>query len=108
MTASGTLHAGHVALQNIDGHLLVFRLGRKAVDARKIDQRNFFAFAVADVAGMVLDGYAGKVADLLAQSGEPIEEGGLAGIRRPYNRNGSIRGIRCFVLGARHRMARHR
>ena len=104
----GTRHAGHVALQHVDRDFLVFRLGRKAVDAGQIDQRDFFAFAVADVAGMVLDGDAGKVADLLAQSGEPIEERGLAGIGRTYDSNGSIRGIRCFVLGARHRMARHR
>ena len=61
--------------------------------------------AVADVAGMVLDGDAGKVADFLAQSGQPIEKGGLAGIGRAYDRDGSIRGSRRFVLGARHGMA---
>jgi hypothetical protein len=57
---------------------------------------------------MVLDGYAGKVADFLAQSGEPIEERGLTGIGRTYDGHGAIRGIRRFVLGPRHGMARHR
>src|SRR5664279_169443 len=57
---------------------------------------------------MVLNGYTGKVADLLAESGQAVEESGLAGIGRTYDGNGSICGTLCFVLGARHRMARHR
>ena len=103
----GTRHSGHVALQHLDRNPLVFRLGNEAVDAGQVDERDFFAVGIANVADVVLDGDTGKIADFLAQSGEPIVERGLAGIRRTDNRNGAIGGCDRFVLRARHGMARH-
>ena len=51
---------------------------------------------------MVLNGDAGKIADLLAQLGETIEECGLAGIRRTNDRYRAHRlgGGLCQVSGA--------
>ena len=82
--------AGHLAGQNVDGNFFVFRLRSETVNAGQIDQRNFFPISVADIAGVMFDGDAGKIADLLAQLGETIEQSGLAGIRRSYDGDGAI------------------
>ena len=86
----GARRARHLSSQHIDRYLFVFGFGSETVDAGQIDQRDFLAGGVADVSGVVLDGNAGKIADLLAQTGEPIEERGLAGIGRTNNRDGAI------------------
>ena len=104
----GARRAGHVSGQHINRDLLVFGLGRKTVNAREIDKRNLLPFRVAHVAGVMFDGDAGKIADLLAQTGKPIEKRGLAGIRRADDGNRAIRCAQSFVAGSRHRMAAHR
>ena len=68
-----TRRSRHVAVQNVDRNFLVFGLGNEAVDAGQIDQRDLFAVGVANVAGVMLDGDARKIADLLTQLGEAIE-----------------------------------
>jgi hypothetical protein len=87
-----TRRSRHLPGQNIDGHLFVFGLRRQAVDAGEIDQRDLFPVGVAQVAGVMFDGNAGKVADFLAQLGEAVKQRGLAGIGRTDNCNGAIRG----------------
>ena len=108
MMASGRGVPGMLPGQHIHRNLLVFGLGRKAIDAGKVDERDFLTFGVAHVAGVMFDGDAGKIADLLAQAGEAIEERGLAGIRGADHGNGAIRCAERFVRGTRHRMAAHR
>ncbi len=81
----GCGRARHLAGKHIDRYLLIFGFRGETIDTGQVDERNFFPVGVADVAGVMLDGDAGKVANLLAQLGEAIEEGGLAGIGRPDN-----------------------
>ena len=68
-----TRRSRHVAVQNVDCDLLVFGFWNEAVDAGQIDQRDLFAVRVANVAGVMLDGDAREIADLLTQLGETIE-----------------------------------
>ena len=82
--------ARHLAGQHIDGYSFVLGLRCKAVDAGQVDEGDFFAVGVADVSGVVLDRDAGKIADLLAQLGEPIEKSCLAGVRRTDDGDGSV------------------
>ena len=108
MTASGRRRARHLAGQHIDRYFLVFRLGSETVDAGQVDERDFFAVRIAHIAGVVFNGDAGKIADLLAQLGQAIEECGLAGIGRADDSDGAIRGAERFVPGLGDRMAAHR
>src|SRR5215469_15217096 len=62
---------------------------------------------VANVSDVVLDGYAGKITDLLAQSSQTVVKGSLARIGRADNGDGSISSRDRFVFWPRHGMARH-
>ncbi len=77
------LGAGHFAVQHIDCDFFIFRFRIETVDAGKIDQRNFLARVQTKASGVVLHGDAGEVPDLLAQSGQAIEERGFARVGRP-------------------------
>ncbi len=81
----GALGTWHFTIQDIDSNFFIFRLWIEAVDAGKIDQRNFLARVQTEASRVVLHGDAGKVADLLAQSGQAIEERGFARIGRPHD-----------------------
>ena len=99
--------ARHLSAQDIDRYLFIFGLGSQTINAGQIDQRHLMAFEVAHVSGMVFDGDAGEIADFLTQTGEPVEEGGLAGIGRADDRHRAIRRAEGFIPGPRHRMAAH-
>ena len=99
--------ARHLSGQDIDRYLFIFGLGSQTVDAGQIDERDLMAFEVAHVSGVVFDGDAGEIADLLPQTGEPVEQGGLAGIGRANDRHRAIRRAEGFIPGPRYRMAAH-
>ena len=95
----GTLGAAHFAVENIHGYFFVFRLGIEAVDAREVDQRHLFARVQAKGADVVLHGDAGEISYSLPQSGEAIEQRGLA---RVWRADDGDRFVHCrAVLGLR-------
>ena len=98
-------HARHVALQHVDRDARVFGVGRERVDAGQIDEREVRAAEALHRAGVVLDRDAGIVRDLLAHSGQPIEECGLAAVGRTDERDGAdASGARLAVLRAVRRL----
>ena len=100
--------AGHLSGQHIDRDFLVFGLGRETVNARQVDERDLVPLGIAHVAGVMFDGNAGKIADLLAQTGEAVEQRGLAGIGRANDGDRSVGCAERLVTGSRYRMAAHR
>ena len=107
MIASGRGVPGILSVQDIDRHLFVFRLGSQTIDAGQIDQRDFVAFGITHISGVVFDGDAGKIADFLAQTSEAVEKCGLTGIRRSNDSDRAIRRSERFILGPGYRMAAH-
>ena len=84
----GLGRAGHFAAEHVDGDAGVFRVGGERVDAGQVDEGEVFAADAGHEAHALLDGDAGEVGDLLAQAGEAVEEGGLAGVGRADEDNG--------------------
>jgi hypothetical protein len=85
--AIGLGYAGHLAGEHIDGDARVLRVGGERIDAGQIDEREVVAADRLHAAGVVFHRDAGIVRDLLAQAGEPVEEGGLAGVGRADERD---------------------
>lgn len=76
-------------MQNVHGDAGVFRVGIEAVDAGEIDEDEVAASDAAEFAEVLLDGDAGVVGDLLAQTGEAVEERGFAGVGRADESDGA-------------------
>ena len=71
-----------VALEeDLEGDLLVGGAGGEGIRAGEIEDRDTAAVAEGERALDTLDGDAGEVPDALPESGERVEEGGLAGVR---------------------------
>jgi hypothetical protein len=72
-------HVGLPLHNELAGDDLFLRVGGQAVRARQVDDLHV-PVAVADEAGLDLDGDAGIVAHVLAGAGEGVEQGRLAGV----------------------------
>ena len=72
-----------LAFQHIERHPLIFRLRGQAVDPRQVDDVDFAVPLDLRPADPPLHRHAGKVRHLLPETGQAIEKGGFAGIRRP-------------------------
>src|ERR1019366_7801507 len=83
--------AGAFAVQHVVGHLLVFGARVEAVDAGEIDDTDAAPIGEFGDSGVLLHRDAGEISHLLAQAGETIEQGGLAGVGRPNQRHGADR-----------------
>src|ERR1035437_3644453 len=79
--------AGAGAVKHVVGHLLVFGARVEAVDAGEVHDADGAAIGEFGDSGVLLHRDTGEIGHLLAQSGETIEEGGLAGIGRPHQRH---------------------
>ncbi len=88
----GQLGAGHAAVEHIHRDALILRLGIEAVNAGQVNQVDLVAALQTIAAGVVLHGDAGEVANLLAQSGQAVEERGFAGIGRTDDGDRAIDG----------------
>ena len=76
----GLRNTRHPPHQDVVRHLLVLRARREAVDAREVDDVELGCVFDLQLAEVLLDRDAGKVGDLLAQTGQAVEEGRLAGV----------------------------
>ncbi len=85
----GRGYARHVALQHVDGDARVFGVGCERVDAGQVDEREVRAAEALHRAGVVFDGDAGIVGDLLSHPGQTVEERGLAAVGRADERDGA-------------------
>ena len=83
----GLRDARHPAHQDVVGDLLVLGARREAVDAGEVDDVELGRVLDLQLAEVLLDGDAGEVRDLLAEPGEAVEEGGLAGVGRADDRH---------------------
>ena len=72
----------HGSGKHVVRHLLVFGARIEAIDARKIDHKDFAVVIELHAPHAMLDGDARKIRDFLAQSGEAVEQRGLARVRR--------------------------
>ena len=75
------------ALEHVPRHALVEGAGREPVQPRQVHQLHAAVAVQPRHADVLLDGDAGIVGDLLPQPGQPVEEGGLAGVGRPDQRD---------------------
>ena len=66
--------------QNIHRHAFIQRVGTQAVGARQIHQLDFLAEGKFPLPRLLLDGYPGVVAHMLAHPGQYVEQRGLAGV----------------------------
>ena len=73
---------GTSAGEDVVRDLFVFGARNKAIDAGQIDQEDFLMALEFGLAHAVFDGDAREIGDLLAQAGEAVEEGRLAGVGR--------------------------
>src|SRR4051812_957350 len=83
----GCSDSGHPSSEDVTGDLLVFGSGAEAVDARQVNQIDFTRTAEARAADVLFDGYTREVCYFLPESGEAVEEGGLAAVGRADKRN---------------------
>ena len=79
--------------EDIVSHLLVFRPRGKTIDAGQVNQVHYARTIDARTANMLLDCYARKVCDFLAQARDPVEERRFAGIGRSYESNRVTAGV---------------
>ena len=77
----------HPSLEDVSSDLLVQRAGREPVDAGEIDEVDDPPLGELHAPYVLLDGDARIVGHLLAEPGEPIEEGGLARVGRTDHRD---------------------
>jgi len=89
----GLGRVGHSAAQHVDGDPRILGVGRERIDAGQIDESQVVAAHAGHQTHALLDGDAGIVGHLLTKPGEPVEEGGFAGIRRTDERDGSKRSL---------------
>ena len=85
--AVGLGHTGHLAGQHLHGNAGVLGIGGQRVDSGQVDEREVVAADRLHAAGVVLDGDAGIVGDLLPHAGQAVEKGGLARVRGADERN---------------------
>ena len=87
--AVGLGDARHLAGQHFDRDARVLGVRGERVDSGQVDERQVVAPDGLHSARVVLHGYAGIVGHLLTHPGQSIEKGGLAGVRRADQCDGS-------------------
>ena len=85
----GRLRAGHTSKNHIDGDLFFERVRTKSVCAWQVDKFDGTVLGFEQT-HVTFDGYAWVIADALAQPGQSIEKGALAGVWATDNRNAGV------------------